>query len=133
MSYTLNILGLLAAIPVTAAGGLQFLKLIQQQDVPGKLKAAESPDEKLQVAKQLHPKTKTAVLHVILNHIVVAGAVWNWYTRRTYVTHAPSELNVLVSAVTAPILGLAVFLGGKLVFDYGVGVNLGGNKSSKRE
>ena len=126
-SHALNILGLLSAIPAAVAGGLQFLKLVQRQDVPGKLKAAGSADEKLHVAKRLHPKVKTAFVHAVLNDIVVIGAAWNWYSRRRNVMNAPSGLNVLVSVVTAPILGFAAFLGGKMVFDYGVGVNLRGS------
>jgi hypothetical protein len=134
MSHTLNILGLLSAIPANVAGGLQFLKLMQQQDVLGKLnKAAGSADGKLGVVKRLHPKLKMAFVHAILNDIVIAGATWNWYSRRGNVMNAPSGLNVLVSAITAPILGFAVYLGGKMVFDYGVGVNLRRYWSSKEE
>jgi uncharacterized membrane protein len=133
MSHTLNILGLVTAIPATVAGGLQFVKLVQQQDVPGKLKDAGSADEKLGVAKRLHPKVKTAFLHAILNDIVIVGAVWNWYSRRRNVMNVPSGVNVLVSAVSAPLLGFAAFLGGKLVFDYGVGVSLRRYWSSKEE
>lgn len=100
----------------------------------GKLnKAAGSSDGKLGVVKRLHPKLKMAFVHAILNDIVIAGATWNWYSRRGNVMNAPSGLNVLVSAITAPILGFAVYLGGKMVFDYGVGVNLRGYWSSKEE
>jgi len=133
MSHVLNIFGLLAAIPANVAGGLQFLKLAKQQDVPAKLKAAGSADEKLRVAKRVHPKLKTAFVHALLNNIVIVGAAWNWYSRRRNVMNAPRGLNVLVSAITAPILGFAAYLGGKLVFDYGVGVNLRGYWSSSEE
>jgi hypothetical protein len=103
-----------AFIPATVAGGLQCLKLLQQRDVSGKLKAAASTDEKLGVARHLHPKLKMAFVHAILNDIVIAGAAWNWYMRGG--SYAPSGLNVLISVVTAPILGVAAYLGGKMIF-----------------
>jgi uncharacterized membrane protein len=118
-----------AFIPATGAGGLQCLKLLQQQDVSGKLKAATSTDEKLGVARRLHPKLKMAFVPAILNDIVIAGAAWNWYMRRRNMMNAPSGLNVLISVVTAPILGVAAYLGGKMVFGYGVGVK----RSSEEE
>jgi len=125
-SYVSNILGVVTAIPAVVTGGLQFVKLMRRNDVPAKFKAAGSVNEKLDVAKRLHPKLKTAWLHAFLNDIVVVGLAWNWYSRRTNAMYAPGGLNVLVSAATAPMLGFAAFLGGKLVFDYGVGINLRG-------
>jgi hypothetical protein len=80
-----------AFIPATVAGGLQCLKLLQQRDVSGKLKAAASTDEKLGVARHLHPKLKRAFVHAILNDIVIAGAAWNWYMRRRIIRAQRAE------------------------------------------
>jgi len=128
MSYALNTIGILTSIPANVTGGL-----IKQQDLFTKLKAAQSADEKMGVLKNMHPKLKTAFVHAILNDIVIAGAVWNWYSRSGNAMNAPTWVNVLISAVTAPILGFAVFLGGKMVFDYGVGVGFGRYRDSKEE
>ena len=133
MSYALNALGVLTAIPANVAGGLQFLKLVKQHQVLGKLKAAQSTDEKLNVIKGVHPKVKIAFVHALLNNVVTAGAVWNWVSRSGNEMNSPSWVNILVSAVTAPVLALAVLLGGKMVFDYGVGVSFGRHGSSKEE
>ena len=133
MSYALNALGVLTAIPATVAGGLQFVKLVKQHQVLGKLKAAQSPDERMNVIKNVHPKVKTAFVHALLNDVVIAGAVWNWSSRSGNAMNAPTWVNVLVSAVTAPVLAFAILLGGKMVFDYGVGVSFGKYGSSKEE
>lgn len=133
MSYALNALGVLTAIPANVAGGLQFVTLIAQHNVLGKLQSAKTAGEKLNVIKDVHPKVKIAFVHAILNDIVIAGAVWNWSSRSGNAMNAPSWVNVLVSAVTAPILGLAMFLGGKMVFDYGTGVSFGRSQRAKEE
>ena len=133
MSYALNALGVLTAIPATIAGGLQFRKLVNQHQVLSKLEAAQSADEKLKVIKNVHPKVKTAFVHAILNDVVIVGAVWNWFSRSKNAMNAPTWINVLVSAATAPVLACALLLGGKLVFGYGVGVSFGRSGSSKEE
>lgn len=133
MSYALNTLGVLTAIPATVAGGLQFRKLVKQHQVLGKLKAAQSTEEKLNVIKNVHPKLKIALVHALLNDVIIAGAVWNWSSRSGNAMNAPTWVNILVSAVTAPVLAFAVLLGGKMVFDYGVGVRIGRHGSSKEE
>ena len=133
MSYALNALGVLTSIPANVAGGLQFVKLVKQHQVLGKLKAAQSPDERMNVIKNVHPKVKTAFVHALLNDVVIAGAVWNWSSRSGNAMNAPTWVNVLVSAVTAPVLAFAILLGGKMVFDYGVGVSFGRYESSKEE
>lgn len=132
-SYALNTVGLLTSIPAQVAGGVQFLKLINQQNVLGKLKAARTADEKLSVIKDVHPRVKIAFVHAVLNDIVLASAVWNWSSRRGNASNAPTWVNVLISAVTAPLLGVAMFLGGKMVFDYGTGVSFGRSQRSKQE
>jgi len=133
MSYSLNALGVLTAIPAIVSGGLQFRKLVNQHQVLGKLKAAQSAEEKLNVIKNVHPKVKTAFVHAILNDVVVVGAVWNWLSRSGNAMNAPTWINVLVSAVTAPLLTCALLLGGKLVFGHGVGVSVVRHGSSKEE
>jgi len=133
MSYTLNTLGVLTAIPAVVTGGLQFQKLLKQHQVLDKLKTAKSKEEKLNVIKNVHPKVKTAFVHALLNDIIVVGAVWSWYSRTGNEMNAPTWLNILVSAATAPVLAFVVFLGGKMVFDYGVGVRVVRQGSSKEE
>ena len=133
MSYALNALGVLTSIPANVSGGLQLYKLVKEHQVFGKLKAAQSTEEKLNVIKNVHPKVKAAFVHGLLNDIVIAGAVWNWWSRSGNAMNEPTWVNVLVSAVTAPILACSILLGGKMVFDYGVGVTFGRQGSSKEE
>jgi uncharacterized membrane protein len=121
LSYLINMLGVLSAIPAIISGGLELAKLLNARSVPSKLKKA---DDKAAVAKKVHPKVKFAFTHAIMMDIVVAGAGYNWYTRRSTAVNAPGDINVLISALTLPLFGAAGYLGGLLVQEYGVGVNV---------
>lgn len=125
MSYRMNVLGLLTAVPASVTGGLQFAGLVREHRVIGKLTDAGSVKEKVEVIKGVDVRVKTALIHALLNDIVIAGAVWKWLSRKGSGSDTPGWLNVLISAVTAPILGVSAFLGGKMVLDHGVGVDLG--------
>lgn len=74
----------------------------------------------------LSKKAQTGVLHALANDITVFGAAYNWWTRRSAVGFAPSTTNVLVSATLAvPASFFAAYLGGQLVYQYGMGVGRG--------
>jgi len=129
LAHLFNIIGLVSAIPAVLTGGVELFKLLQRQDMPAKIKNAsagatkESAEQTLSVAKRSHPKVKAAFLHAASADLVVAGAAYNWYTKRNAAAVAPSDFNVLVSAATALLLCLVGVLGGKLVYDHGVGVD----------
>jgi uncharacterized membrane protein len=141
LSYLLNIFGLITAVPAVITGGLQFFALLQRQDVPAKLKNAASDSNdaatkakaSASVVKRSHPKIKVAFAHAVLNDLVLAGAAYNWWSKSTAKAFAPTDLNVLISAATAPLLGYAGYLGGKLVYGYGVGVDMRGTWGSKKD
>jgi len=128
-SQFLNILGLITAIPATITGGLEFYKLLQRQDVPAKLKNGDSTE----VAKKSHPKLKVAFTHAILNDIIIAAAAYNWWTKSQTKAAAPEGLNILISALSLPALAFSGYLGGKMVYEYAVGVNLRGAWSTKKD
>jgi uncharacterized membrane protein len=129
LGHLFNIIGLVTAIPAVLTGGVELFKLLQRQDMPAKLKNAsagatkESAEQTLSVAKRAHPKVKVAFLHAAAADLVVAGAAYNWYTKRGAAAVAPNDVNVMVSAATALLLALTGVLGGKMVFDHGVGVD----------
>jgi uncharacterized membrane protein len=67
------------------------------------------------------PVKKTAVTHMSINLLVVAIYVCNAWMRRS----DPNSLNVptILSLVTIGLLLVSGWLGGKMVFEAGVGVN----------
>jgi len=129
-SHFLNLLGLITAIPAVATGGMELLAMIKGQDLANKLQKSEN---KAATVQKMHPKMKIAFLHAGLNDIAVAAAGYNWWTRSTAVGYAPSSANVLVSAALFGGVLTSAYLGGKMVYEYGVGVTRPGEGKRLKE
>jgi uncharacterized membrane protein len=52
----------------------------------------------------------------------VIVAAYNWWTRRSSVTLALPTANLVASAAMLPIFGYAAYLGGSLVYKFGMAV-----------
>jgi uncharacterized membrane protein len=116
-----TILGLLSAVPSVSSGIWELLKMLNRQAYTDKIKRSNGSAKAL--AQQTHPKVTTALIHAATMDLVVLGMAYNWWTRSGNSMKAPSEINVLVSALTAPLFGLSGYLGAHLVYNYGVGVS----------
>jgi len=103
-SYYLNILGLLTAMPAAATGGMELIAMIQRQDLVNK------------------PKLKIGFLHAALNDFAIVGSGYNWWTRRAVIGNAPADINIVLSAVLMFSVFFSAYLGGQMVYKYGVGV-----------
>ena len=62
------------------------------------------------------------IVHAWLNYGSVAGAIYNWLSRRSIEGHGSSGRNAIVSGVIVVLMGYAAFLGGTLVYTRGAGV-----------
>jgi uncharacterized membrane protein len=125
-SHLFLALGLLTAVPAIITGGYEITQLLSRQAVADKIAAADGAQGKKKVIQQTHPKVKMAFLHAIVMDIVVAGAAFNWWSRRSAPAGVPSDLNVLIAAVTGFFFMGAGSLGAQLVFNHGVGVHAAG-------
>ena len=67
------------------------------------------------------PVKKIAVTHMSINLLVVAIYVWNAWMR--HVSPADLKVPMILSAVTILMLLFSGWLGGKMVFEHGVGVD----------
>jgi len=118
-AHYLNILGLLTAVPSVLSGGQQLMLMIKNQDLVSKL---EKSQNKGKTVSGMHPKMKLGFAHAAIMDVSIAGAAYNWWTKRQTVGNAPDEVNVLVSAaLLVGVLG-AAYLGGSMVYDHGVGI-----------
>lgn len=118
-SYYLNILGLLTAMPAAATGGMELIAMIQRQDLVNKLQKSEN---KSTAAQKMHPKLKIGFLHAALNDFAIVGSGYNWWTRRAVIGNAPADINIVLSAVLMFSVFFSAYLGGQMVYKYGVGV-----------
>ena len=130
LSYLANIVGLITAAPAVVTGGAELLGMIQRQGLADKLRKSQ---DKVATVKGMHPKLKIGFAHAILNDIAIFAAGYNWWTRRNAPMYVPDNVNVLLSAGCLPLLLLSAYLGGSLIYEYGVGVQRQGSAKRIKE
>ncbi|KAF2737012.1 hypothetical protein EJ04DRAFT_488691 [Polyplosphaeria fusca] len=114
LSYYTTLLLLITAFPAVITGALELMPLIQRDGFSTR-------------------KAQTGLLHAMLNDTMVFGAAYNFWTRRTELGYVPSTTNILISSAFAlPVTFLAAYLGGSLIYDYGMGVGRGSNNKAKK-
>ncbi|CAO2655560.1 Nn.00g043630.m01.CDS01 [Neocucurbitaria sp. VM-36] len=115
LSYYTTILTLLFSAPAVATGAYELMPLIKRDGLSSK-------------------KAQTGILHAAINDITVFGALYNWWSRRSAPAFIPSNENVLVSTVLAvPATFFAAYLGGSLVYQYGMGFRGSSAKAKKQQ
>ncbi|KAF1831963.1 hypothetical protein BDW02DRAFT_571537 [Decorospora gaudefroyi] len=115
LSYYTTLLTLLFSAPAVATGAYELMPLIKRDGLNSK-------------------KAKVGVLHAMVNDVTVVGAAWNWWTRRDAPGFMPSNLNVVVSSLVAlPATLFAAYLGGSLVYNYGMGFRGSQAKAKKAQ
>ena len=119
LSHYLNILGLLTAVPAAATGGMELMAMIQRQDLVNKLQKSQN---KSAAAQRMHPKLKIGFLHAALNDLAIVGSGYNWWTRRAAIGNVPANINIALSSVLMFSIFFSAYLGGQMVYKYGVGV-----------
>jgi uncharacterized membrane protein len=113
LSYYSTILTIVTAIPAVVTGGMEFMPVIQRDGFSSQ-------------------KAQTGVLHALLNDITVFGAIFNWWSRRNENAFTPSTTNVAISAGAIPLSIGAAYLGGSLIYKYGMGVGKGSGSKQKK-
>jgi len=83
--------------------------------------------------KTLIPKVKVALMHAGLNDLVVGGAVFNWLLERNAPDFRPAGYQVAMSGVALAVQMYAAYLGGDLIYTYGVGVQRQGEGAEKKK
>ena len=80
-------------------------------------------------------KAQTGIIHALVNDIALFGTAYNWWMRRNNTGFVPDTTNVAISAALAvPSTFFAAYLGGHLVYQYGMGVGRGtGSKVKKSQ
>ncbi|KAF2643618.1 hypothetical protein P280DRAFT_478367 [Massarina eburnea CBS 473.64] len=112
LSYYTTILTLITAVPAIITGALEFMPVVQRDGLSSK-------------------KAQAGVLHALINDITLFGAAYNWWSRSGTTGFLPTTTNAAVSAAVVPAVFGAAFLGGQLVFHYGMGIGRGGSTTTK--
>ena len=79
------------------------------------------------------PKFKISLLHASLNDVVAVISAYNWWARKGNAGFMTDGQGVLGAVVCLPVLLYSASLGGKLVYQHGMGINLAkaGKEKSK--
>lgn len=127
--YFMLCAGLIATVPAIMSGNKQLVGMISKNGGPWE-KDAEGKQKSTMV-----PRIKVAITHALVNDVVFLVNLYSWYCRRSTeksvnVGNVPSEMNMIISMVLLPLLMGSAKAGGTLVYNHGVGLNLG-RKSTK--
>jgi uncharacterized membrane protein len=103
LSYYSTILTILFTLPAVMTGVAQLAPVIQRDGFSSK-------------------KAKVGALHALINDVALFATIYNWWTRSQQVGFTPSGTNVFVSSALAlPMTMYSAYLGGSLVYEYGMG------------
>ncbi|EUC43560.1 hypothetical protein COCMIDRAFT_38497 [Bipolaris oryzae ATCC 44560] len=114
-SYYLTILTIAFSVPAVMTGASQLMPLIKRDGLNSR-------------------KAKIAIAHAAINDVTVVAAALNWWTRRSRPMFEPTGTNILASCMLAlPATLFAAHLGGKLVYNYGMGFTGAQAKAKKSQ
>lgn len=103
LSYYTTILTLLFSLPAVSTGAMELMPVIKRHGFSSQ-------------------KVKVGVAHALINDVGLFGALYNWWSRRNVPGFTPSSQNMLVSVLLSlPAVLLGAYLGGSLVYQYGMG------------
>lgn len=128
LSYFLLCAGLLTTIPAIMSGNIQLVGMIKKNGGPWEKDATTGKAKDTMV-----PRIKATITHALLNDLIFAVGIYSWYLRKDKegainLGKVPTEVNLIISAVALPLLMVSSKIGGTLVFNHGVGLNLGRKK-----
>ncbi|EXJ91269.1 hypothetical protein A1O1_04379 [Capronia coronata CBS 617.96] len=124
LSYFLLCAGLVSTVPAIMSGNIQLVGMIKKNGGPW-----EKDSEGKQKSSMV-PRIKATITHALMNDVVFVVNLYSWYLRKNNKTvgRVPSDLNLVISIVLLPLLVTSAKIGGTLVFNHGVGLNLGRKK-----
>ncbi|GAA5859711.1 hypothetical protein JCM8547_006994 [Rhodosporidiobolus lusitaniae] len=131
LSHYTGAAGLLFAIPTVTTGLMELYGMWsgQMKEKGAKGSVADAMAKK-DVAGE---KLKTTLTHATLNDIVLGIAGYNWWVRRKSADLILPRTNALLAAIALPLFFYSAYLGGSLVYEYGVGVQRQGEAAEIKE
>lgn len=128
VSYFLMCAALITTVPAIMSGNIQLVGMIKKNG---------GPWEKDATGKQkstMVPRIKMTITHALLNDAIFLVNLYSWWVRRGKEETSwnpgktPTQMNMIISMVLLPFLILTAKAGASLVYNHGVGLNLGRKK-----
>ncbi|KAI1618698.1 hypothetical protein EDD36DRAFT_492101 [Exophiala viscosa] len=127
LSYFLLCAGLISTVPAIMSGNIQLVGMIKKNGGPWEKDATGKAKD------TMVPRIKATITHAIINDIVFVVGLYSWYLRKDKTAapnpgKIPTNTNLILSMVLIPLLFSSAKIGGVLVYNHGVGLNLGRKK-----
>ena len=128
LSYFLLCAGLITTVPAIMSGNKQLVGMISKNGGPWEKDAAGKQKD------TMVPRIKVAIGHAIMNDVIFVVNLYSWWERRGKEAtgwnegKTPENLNMVISMVLLPMIMMSSKAGATLVYNHGVGLNLGRKK-----
>jgi len=127
LGYFMLCVGLITTVPAIMSGNIQLVGMIKKNGGPWEKDAAGKQKS------TMVPRIKATITHAIINDLVFVANLYSWYLRKDKegalnVGKIPTQTNIIISALLLPSLITSAKIGGTLVFNHGIGLNLGRKK-----
>lgn len=113
---------MISSIPSVITGDVEMIAMIKGKGLFERIEKKKANGERVVVSKGIHPTVREGIIHGALNVGALTVSLYNWYTRRQVPGFEPSTTNIVLSGLTLPLMMFSAYLGGSLVYKYGVGV-----------
>jgi len=129
-AYYTNILGIVTSLPALITGDIEFYAMWKGNQPFERVKSSKTGAT---IREGLNPKVKLALVHGLLNVGALGASSYNWYTKRSVPGFLPSKVNMWLSAMMLGNVVYSLYLGGSMVYEYGVGVQRQGRATKIKE
>lgn len=113
---------MISSIPSLISGDIEMIAMIKGKGLFERIEKKRPNGERVVVSKGTNPTVREGLIHGALNVGALMVSLYNWYTRRNVRAFEPSTTNIVLSGLTLPTMMFSAYLGGSLVYKYGVGV-----------
>jgi hypothetical protein len=119
--------GLITTVPAIMSGNIQLVGMIKKNGGPWE------KDAQGKAKNTMVPRIKATITHAITMDLIFVANLYSWYVRKDKkgainLGKIPTNTNVIISVILLPVLITAAKIGGTLVFNHGIGLNLGRKK-----
>jgi len=118
-SHICNVLGIITSVPAVLSGGVELYAMIRGNGIWESIKRESDGKE---VYRGMVPKVRHGILHALLNDVALMASVYNWWTRKDRAAFAPDGTNIMLSMMLLPGVFFSAYLGGAMIYKYGVAV-----------
>lgn len=113
---------MISSIPSLITGDIEMIAMIKGKGLFERIEKKNASGERVVVSKGTNPTVREGLIHGALNAGALMVSLYNWYTRRHVRGLEPSTTNIVLSGLTLPLMMFSAYLGGSLVYKYGVAV-----------